>query len=78
MEIRITLHAKERMKKYGLIELQVKNCVNNPDIVVEGKSNRKIAQKRINGYVLRVIYEKHDNVYVVITTYKAKRERYEI
>lgn len=78
MKILITTHAGERMAKYDLKEQAVKNCLEKPDLIVEGKEGRKIAQKRLNGYVLRVIYEETENNYVVITTYKAKSERYEI
>ncbi len=78
MKIEISSHAKERMKKYCLSEKQVTDCVNSPKIVIEGNYNRKIAQKPLNGYVIRVIYEKTINSLTVITTYKSKRERYEI
>ena len=78
MKIKITNHAKERMAKYNLVEAQIKNCLKNPDLTIDGYDGRKIAQKRLNGYVLRIIYQQTGNNYVVITTYKAKRERYEI
>ena len=78
MKIEISSHAKERMKKYDLSEKQVTDCVNSPKIVVEGNYNRKIAQKPLNGYVIRVIYEKSNNSITVVTAYKSKRERYEI
>ncbi|MDO8634435.1 MAG: DUF4258 domain-containing protein [archaeon] len=51
MRIKITKHAMERMEKYGLTEEQIKNCLKKPDLVVEGQEGRKIAQKRLNGYV---------------------------
>lgn len=66
------------MAKYGLEKKQIITCVLNPDSVVEGSWGRKIAQKSLNGYVLRVIYEKAENIIVVVTTYKAKSERYEV
>jgi len=50
----------------------------NPDSVVEGHSGRKVAQKKLNGYVLRVIYEEKKGINVIVTVYKAKSERYEI
>lgn len=78
MKFRFTKHATERMQKYGLTEKLIKTCVKNPSLVIEGKDGRKIAQKRLNGYVLRVIYEEINNTCVVITTYKARSERYEI
>ena len=78
MPIIITDHAKERMAKYGLKPKQIIDCLKKPDLIIGGKESRKIAQKRLNGYVIRVIYEEADNNFVVITSYKAKRERYEI
>jgi len=78
METKISKHAEERMSKYGLNRQQVLDCVANPSTVVSGKFGRKIAQKRLNGYVLRVIYNEMKNFNKVITVYKAKRERYEI
>ena len=78
MAIKITKHAMERMAKYDLKELQVLDCLKKPDLIIKGNEGRKIAQKRLNGYVLRVIYEETGNNCIVITTYKAKRERYEI
>jgi hypothetical protein len=78
MKILITGHARERMKKYEISELWIKRAIEEPTSVIESGSNRKIAQKRLNGLVLRVIYETRETIAVVITVYKAKRERYEI
>ncbi len=76
MCIRFTNHALERMAMYNLSEAQVLECVENPDLILRGSQNRQIAQKRLNGYLLRVIFEIKNDAYLVITTYKAKRERY--
>ncbi len=78
MKIIISEHAKERMQKYGLKEHDIKDCLDNASSIIDGKDGRKIAQKNLNSYVLRVIYEKKEDVIIVITTYKAKSERYEI
>ena len=48
------------------------------NVLLDGHSGRKIAQKRLNSYVLRVIFEERDKEVVVITVYRARRERYEI
>ena len=56
----------------------VRETLRNPDREVPGYGGRQIAQKKLNGYVLRVVYEKQNHEKVVITVYKAKRERYEI
>ena len=54
---KITKHAKERMQKYSISEVSVINVLQKPDILIDGYSGRKIAQKRLNDYVLRVIFE---------------------
>lgn len=43
MRLIFTWHAKERMAKYGIIELQVGNCLKRPAKIFEGRGNRKIA-----------------------------------
>ncbi len=78
MNLRITGHAKKRMKKYDLSRSLVVKTMKDPDSVVDGHSGRKIAQKKLNGYVLRVIYEQEKGINVIVTVYKAKSERYEI
>lgn len=78
MNIEIITHAKDRMSIYGITEEFAKSAVENPDSVVEGQNNRKIAQKKLNGYILRVIYEERNSTKVIVTAYKARSDRYEI
>lgn len=78
MPIIITRHAAERMEKYGLDFAAVERCALYPDVIVAGNYGRKIANRRLNGYVLRVIYEEKGNDIVAVTVYKAKVGRYEI
>ena len=78
MEIEIIPHAKNRMSLYGISEDLARDAVENPDKITEGHNERKIAQKRLNGYVLRVVFEDKDSKKVIVTAYKAKSERYEI
>ncbi|MCD6247241.1 MAG: DUF4258 domain-containing protein [Candidatus Diapherotrites archaeon] len=77
-KIRITKHAMERMEKYGISEALVIETLKRPKVLIEGYAGRKIAQRKLNSYVLRVVFEKKRNEIVVITVYKARRERYEI
>ncbi|MBU0662009.1 MAG: DUF4258 domain-containing protein [Candidatus Diapherotrites archaeon] len=53
MSLRIIDHAKERMQTYGISEAQVKDAVLKPDSAAISYKGRKIAQKRLNSYVLR-------------------------
>ena len=80
MEIEITLHAKERMQKYNVSESFLKFAIENPSSVIESYGSRIIYQRRLNGYILRIIVEESKEIRksVVITVYKAKSERYEI
>jgi hypothetical protein len=66
------------MEAYNVEERLVIETVRNPDREVLSYGNRLVAQKRLNGYVLRVIYEKEGNSKIVVTVYKARRKRYEV
>ena len=78
MEIKILHHARQRMQRYNVDQAMVEETLTNSDSEVPGYGGRQIAQKRLDGYVLRVVYEKENYEKVVVTVYKAKRERYEI
>ena len=73
--IRISEHAKRRMMRYELTDVQITQAIRKPDEVVKGHHGRKIAHKLMNDYVLRVIYDENDIV-TVVTAYPARRERY--
>ncbi|MDE1827839.1 MAG: DUF4258 domain-containing protein [Candidatus Micrarchaeota archaeon] len=77
-EIVISQHARERMARYKVTEELVKITLESPEITLEGHSGRNIYQRRLNGHLLRVITEDSKGIKIVITIYKAKRERYEI
>ena len=67
MKLKITDHAKIRMNKYEIFRKMVKDGMENPDSILEEYSGRKIAQKRINRHVLRIIFEKKKNTCVIVT-----------
>lgn len=76
MKIEITKHAKERMQEYNVSEDLVKDTIYDPDNIVEGYAGRKIYQKRLNSYIVRIIIEENKGIKRVITVYKAKSGRY--
>ena len=78
MEMKILRHARQRMLRYNVEEALVEKTLENPDSEVLGYGGRQIAQKKLDGYVLRVVYEKQGNAKIVVTVYKARRERYQI
>ena len=76
MKIEYTGYAEMKIRKRGLSKEQIENAIKNPDKILEGEEGRKIAQKSISGYLLRVVFEHHGNTYKVITAYYSKPERY--
>lgn len=75
-KIVVSDHAKRRIKKYGFEEIFIVETIKRPDEVVDGYGGKKIAQKNLNNYILRVVYEEHENELLVITVYPAEKERY--
>ena len=75
--IEFSLHALERMRVYHVTSAMVFQTINDPDLVIGSYSGRKIYQKALNGYLLRVIVEEGLLIKKVVTIYKARRERYE-
>jgi len=50
----------------------------NPDKIISGYKNRKIAQKITgNSYIIRVIFIEYPGSKRIITVYPVKRTRYE-
>lgn len=76
MKFDYTEHAKENIRERKLSKRAVENAVLNPDEVVESNFGRKIAHKMVKNKLLRVIYEEENNVYIIITAYYTKPERY--
>ncbi|MGC8912271.1 MAG: DUF4258 domain-containing protein [Nitrososphaeria archaeon] len=73
--IKITLHTRRRMLKYGLEEETVVKALRAPDYIVEGAFGRKIAHKSMDDLILRVIYEDNEEI-IVVTVYPARKKRY--
>jgi hypothetical protein len=67
VRVRITTHARQRMARYGIPQTMVHGVLGDPDQVLPGHSGRMIAQKALNGYVLRMVDEEEDGVIVVVT-----------
>ncbi len=78
MKIEITEHARERMGEYSVTEGLLKNTIENPDSIAEGYGGRKVYQKKLNGYIVRVIVEENKGIKRVVTVYKARSGRYGI
>jgi len=83
IEIIYTSHAENKfeiLKRYGVTytKTQIEDVLLHPDTVKESKKGRMVAQKAVSKTrLIRVIYEKRDNILKVITFYPARRKRYE-
>jgi len=77
MEIIYTKHAEEKLKEREIDKGLVESTLEKPDRTLDSKFGRKIAQKLIGKKLLRIIYKEEDNIYVVITVYYTRPERYE-
>ncbi|WP_297510651.1 DUF4258 domain-containing protein [Thermococcus sp.] len=70
MEIRFIPHALERLRERRIPKELIEETLSSPDTVLEGYCGRRVAQKHLNGKLIRVIYEEEtDGVLVVITAY---------
>jgi len=66
------------MQQYNVTLKMLTDTLSNPEDILPANYNRKIYQKGLDGYMLRVIVEEYINVIRVITVYKAERDRYAI
>lgn len=62
-------HAEERLKDRGIPRELVISTIEKPDSLDEGYGGRKVAQRSLNGKLIRVIYEERDDEILIITAY---------
>lgn len=70
----IYTNAKERLRARGIDKGDVEQAIRSPDELVE--NDVLIAHRFLNGKMLRVIFRKTSNSYIVITAYITYKERY--
>jgi len=69
-------HAEDMAKERNISKKLTEDVINNPEKIVTSKFGRKIAQRIVNGKLLRVVHEKQNGIFIVITAYYTKPERY--
>ncbi len=80
-KIEIIPIAKKKSEQRGIWEDWIKETINSPEQVVEGYGGRKVAHRKYilgdKEYLLRVIYEEKEELYVVVTAYRTSQiDRY--
>ncbi len=72
-KIEIIPIAERKAKKRGIKKEWIEDTITNPIQVVDGYGGRKVAHKRIlidnKEYLLRVVYEETEEMYIVVTAY---------
>jgi hypothetical protein len=65
--------AEKKSKRREIKREWIDDAITNPAQVVEGYGNRKVAQKMLilgdKKYLLRVVYEETEEVYIIVTAY---------
>ncbi len=75
MKIKVSRHARNNMRLYGILEREIVDAVLSPDSATFAKDKRvvlKICQGRFSGFPLKVVYKKGHEV-LIITAYPLKR-----
>jgi len=65
--------AKKKLERRGIPQEWVGETINNPDQIVDGYGDRKVAQKKYliqeKEYLLRIVYEESVGMQIVLTAY---------
>ena len=72
-KIEIIPLARKKIKKRNIPEKWIEESVNDPMQVVKGYKDRNIIHRKYTiddkEYLLRVVYEKEEDTYIIITAY---------
>jgi len=66
-------HALDRMEMRGLTEELIIDILNKPDSICLNNESRKIAQRFIDGKLIRIVYEEEPEKIIVVTAYKTSK-----
>lgn len=67
MKIILTDHAKERMVVRKITEKMIKEALTRPDREGFGYQNRLLVFKSFNNGVIKIVYSKEKNLFVIIS-----------
>jgi len=66
-------HALERMKERSIDKEEVIAALSYPDDIDCRDEKRKIAQRFIEGKLLRVVYEEEEDTIIVVSVYRTSK-----
>ncbi|WP_366513579.1 DUF4258 domain-containing protein [uncultured Corynebacterium sp.] len=68
MKVIYTYHARQRMKRRKISELEVEETIHNPEITTGGKkSSQKVLRKHVSGRFIKVVITREQDVLVITT-----------
>lgn len=73
MVIQFTKHALNQIKLRNIEKTDINNTLKNPDKVLKDAFGNFIAQKKIDDYLLRVVYQYKKDIKKIITAYKTTK-----
>ncbi len=78
MDIVYTRHAEEKIAERKPSKTIIEDALRSPDAVLDSVFGKKVAHKLIRNKLLRIVYTRESEKYVVITAYFTEPERYEV
>jgi translation initiation factor IF-3 len=76
MRIVYSEHARQNMLERKIHERLVAGALSFPDKIILSRKGRKIAHKKFGNRLLRVVYKETDKVYIIVTVYFSRSDRY--
>ena len=71
-------HAEEKIKERRIDKEIVESALLDPEEIIHSRDNIKIAYKIVGNKLLRVIFKEEKDIWIIITAYLTKKNRYEV
>ena len=71
-------HAEEKIKERRIDKEIVESTLLDPEEIIHSRDNIKIAYKIVGNKLLRVIFKEEKDIWIIITAYLTKKNRYEV
>jgi hypothetical protein len=76
MKFQYIPHAEEKIAERKLPKALIEDTIKMPEKVIPSVFGRQIAQRKVAGKLLRVVYEEKEGTYIIITAYYTELGRY--
>ena len=76
MKIIYSEHAKDKIGERKISRKTIELAISKPDKILESRFNRRIIHKFVRNKLLRIVLKHENDVFIIITAYYTKPERY--